>query len=132
MFVCPAGHMAIRKARQGKKGQAKNQVMVYFFDVEKCKTCSLRKGCYKEGSITKSYSVSIKSDEHKAQMEFQQTYRFKILARERYKIEAKNSELKNVLGYDRALSYGLSCMEMQGAITIFAANVRRIVKMMAE
>ncbi len=25
MFVCPAGHMAIRKARQGKKGQGTNQ-----------------------------------------------------------------------------------------------------------
>ena len=45
-------------------------------------------------------------------------------------MEAKNSELKNVLGYDRALSYGLSCMEMQGALTIFAANVKRILKLM--
>ena len=132
MFVCPAGHMAIRKARQGKNGQGTNQVMVYFFDVEKCKTCALREGCYKDGAKTKSYSVSIKSDEHKAQMKFQETERFKLLSRERYKIEAKNSELKNVLGYDRALSYGLSCMEMQGAMTIFAANIRRIVKMMAE
>ena len=52
------------------------------------------------------------------------------LQRKRYKIEAKNSELKNVLGYDRALSYGLSCMEMQGALTIFAANVKRILKLM--
>ena len=132
MFVCPAGHMAIRKARQGRKRQGINQAMVYFFDVEKCKTCALREGCYKDGAKTKSYSVSIKSDEHKAQMKFQATERFKLLSRERYKIEAKNSELKNVLGYDRAMSYGLSCMEMQGAITIFAANIRRIVKMMAE
>ena len=132
MFVCPAGHMATRKARQGKKGVNINQVMVYYFDVEKCRTCALREGCYKPGAKTKSYAVSIKSDEHKAQMEFQETERFKMLSRERYKIEAKNSELKNVLGYDRALSYGLSCMEMQGAMTIFAANIRRIVKMMAE
>ena len=46
MFVCPAGHMAIRKARQGKKGQGKNQALVFFFDVEKCRTCSKRNGCY--------------------------------------------------------------------------------------
>ena len=97
--------------------------MVYFFDVEQCRTGALREGCYKDGAKTKSYSVSIKSDEHKAQMKFQETERFKLLSRERYKIEAKNSELKNVLGYDRALSYGLSCMEMQGAMTIFAANI---------
>jgi len=29
MFVCPAGHMAIRKACQGKKNQGQNQSMVY-------------------------------------------------------------------------------------------------------
>ena len=34
MFVCPAGHMAIRKARQGKKNQGENQTMTYYFDVE--------------------------------------------------------------------------------------------------
>lgn len=80
---------------------------------------------------SKSYSVSIKSDEHKAQMEFQESERFKSLAKERYKIEAKNAELKNVLGYGRALSYGLSNMQMQGAIAIFAANLKRILKIMA-
>ena len=120
--------MAVKKCRQGKKNVSANQVMVYFFDVEKCKTCALRQGCSKVGAKTKSYSVSIKSDEHRSQMEFQETERFKLLSKERYKIEAKNSELKNVLGYDRALSYGLSCMEMQGAMAIFAANLRRIVK----
>lgn len=128
MFVCPAGHMAVKKCRQGKKNVSANQVMVYFFDVEKCKTCALRQGCYKDGAKTKSYSVSIKSDEHRSQMEFQKSERFKLLSKERYKIEAKNAELKNVLGYDRALSYGLSCMEMQGAMAIFAANLRRLVK----
>ena len=128
MFVCPAGHMAIRKARQGRKNVPTNQTITYFFDVEKCKTCALREGCYKTGAKSKSYSVSIKSDEHKSQMEFQKSERFKLLSKERYKIEAKNAELKNVLGYDRALSYGLSCMEMQGAMAIFAANLRRLVK----
>lgn len=72
----------------------------------------------------------IKSDEQLEQIEYQKTEEFINLQRKRYKIEAKNSELKNVLGYDRALSYGLSCMEMQGALTIFAANVKRIIKLM--
>ncbi len=43
MFVCPAGHLAIRKARQGRKKVGKNQVDTYYFDVEKCKTCPLKK-----------------------------------------------------------------------------------------
>ena len=81
MFVCPAGHMAIRKARQGKKNVPTNQTTTYFFDVEKCKTCALKEGCYKTGAKTKSYSVSIKSDEHRSQMKFQETERFKLLSR---------------------------------------------------
>ena len=129
MFVCPAGHMAIRKARQGKKNQGENQTMTYYFDVEKCRTCSRRKGCYKVGAKSKTYCVSIKSEEHKRQSAFQETDEFKRKVAVRYKIEAKNAELKNVLGYDKATSYGMDCMCMQGALTIFVANIKRIIKL---
>ena len=129
MFVCPAGHMAIRKARQGKKDGRWNQVWTYYFDTEKCKTCSRREGCYKAGAKAKTYSVSIRTEEQNRLMEFQKTPEFKVKARERYKIEAKNAELKHVFGYDRAESYGLYSMQMQGAITIFAANIKRILKL---
>jgi transposase len=129
MFVCPSGHMAIRKARQGKKNDGTNQTETYYFDVEKCKTCALKNGCYKPDSKTKTYSVSIKSEEHLEQMAFQQTEYFKEKAKHRYKIEAKNSELKNVHGYGRATSYGIGNMQMQGAMTIFTVNVKRIIKL---
>ena len=66
-------------------------------------------------------------------MAFQETEEFKRLYKtERYKIEAKNAELKNVLGYARAESYGMDAMQMQGAITMFAANVKRIIKLLEE
>ena len=129
MFVCPAGHMAIRKARQGKKGQGKNQCQVFFFDIDKCRTCSRREGCYKDGAKSKTYSVQIKSEEHQQQADFEKTEEFRTKAKVRYKIEAKNSELKNVLGYDRADSYGIDCMRMQGAMVIFAANIKRILRL---
>ncbi|WP_336838710.1 transposase, partial [Sphingobacterium siyangense] len=125
MFVCPAGHLAIRKARQGKKNIGQNQADTYYFDVEKCKVCPLREGCYKEGSKTKTYSITIKSELHKEQMAFQQTDYYRSKSKERYKIEAKNSELKNVHGYDRADSYGIQNMEMQGAMAIFTVNLKR-------
>ena len=125
MFVCPAGHMAVRKARCGKKNGQWNQTWTYYFDVDKCKTCSRRDGCYKEGAKFKTYSVPIKTGEQERLMEFQKTPEFKAKARERYKIEAKNAELKHVYGYDRAESYGLCSMQMQGAITIFAANIKK-------
>ena len=132
MYICPAGHMAIRKARQGKKNQQRNQTLTYYFDVEKCKTCALREGCYKAGAKHKTYSVTIKTDTQQEQLTFQETSEFKEIYRnERYKIEAKNAELKNVLGYGRAESYGIEAMQMQGAITMFAANIKRIIKLMA-
>jgi len=130
MFVCPSGHMAIRKARQGKKNIGKNRKDTYYFDVEKCKICALKNGCYKPDAKYKTYSVAVKSDEHQEQMEFQQTEYFKEKAKHRYKIEAKNSELKNVHGYARASSYGIANMQMQGAMAIFTVNLKRILKLM--
>jgi hypothetical protein len=77
----------------------------------------------------KTYSVTIKSEEHKEQIEFEKSDFFKRKSMHRYKIEAKNSELKNVHGYNRAKSYGLKNMEIQGAVTIFTVNLKRILKL---
>lgn len=129
MFVCPAGHLAIRKARQGKKNVGENQADTYYFDVEKCKICPLRENCYKQGAKTKSYSVTIRSDLHQQQMAFQETDYYKEKIKHRYKIEAKNSELKNAHGYGRAISYGIKNMQMQGALAIFTVNLKRIIKL---
>ncbi|HZJ36365.1 MAG TPA: IS1182 family transposase [Gillisia sp.] len=129
MFVCPAGHLAIRRARHGKKNCGRNQAYAYYFDIEKCKICPLRDGCYKPGAKTKSYSVVIKSSLHQEQMVFQETEYYKEKTKHRYKIEAKNSELKNVYGYDRAIAYGINNMQMQGALAIFTVNLKRILKL---
>ncbi|QWI14942.1 IS1182 family transposase [Bacillus wiedmannii] len=132
MYVCKAGHMAIRKARTGKKGTNKNQKDTYYFDIEKCKVCPFKSGCYKEGAKSKTYSVTIKSMEHKEQQAFQESAYFKEKGKERYKIEAKNSELKHRHGYDVASSSGLIGMQMQGAMTIFAVNLKRIMTLIKE
>ncbi|MGY2610005.1 IS1182 family transposase [Bacillus pretiosus] len=132
MYVCKAGHMAIRKARTGKKGTNKNQKDTYYFDIEKCKVCPFKSGCYKEGAKSKTYSVTIKSTEHKEQQAFQESAYFKEKGKERYKIEAKNSELKHRHGYDVASSSGLIGMQMQGAMTIFAVNLKRIMTLIKE
>lgn len=106
--------------------------MVYHFDVEKCRCCPYREGCYKEGAKTKTYSEPLISNAHSKQAEFQETDYFKEKMKERYKIEAKNSELKHRHGYDVASSSGLIGMEMQGAMAIFAVNLKRIMKLMGE
>jgi len=132
MYVCKAGHIAIRKARTGKKGINDNQKDTYMFDIEKCKICPMRIGCYKEGAKSKTYSVTIKSTEHKEQEAYQNSDDFKEKSKERYKIEAKNSELKHRHGYDVASSSGLIGMQLQGAMAIFSVNLKRIITLMKE
>ena len=131
LFACPAGHIALRKARTGKKnGTSANQSMTYYFDAGKCRRCPYAEGCYREGSKTKTYSVTINNGLHKEQQAFQETEEFKAKARERYKIEAKNSELKRRHGYDVASSSGLGGMDIQGGTTLFVANMKRIIALM--
>lgn len=134
MYQCKAGHLAIHKYfdKRKKDKKNKNPRMVYFFDIEKCKCCPYRGGCYKEGAKKKTYTETIICDSHSEQVKFQETEHFKEKMRERYKIEAKNSELKHRHGYDVASSSGLICMEMQGAMMIFAVNLKRIIKLMNE
>ena len=132
MMQCPAGELAVRKAVTGSKKIGTNQSQTYYFDIEKCKQCPHREGCYKEGAKSKTFSVTLKCDEHKQQQEFQETEEFKQLSKERYKIEAKNSELKNVLGYDVSMGNCLYATKIQGACTIFAANIKRIITILDE
>jgi N-formylglutamate amidohydrolase len=119
-----------KKSTRRNKRCLENQVDTYYFDVEKCKSCPVKEGCYKDGAKTKTYSVSIKSELHQNQMAFQETEYYKEKAKHRYKIEAKNSELKNVHGYDRAIAYGITNIQMQGALAIFTVNLKRILKLM--
>ncbi len=51
---------------------------------------------------------------------------FKEKAKLRYKIEAKNAELKHRHGLDVARVLGLFNMELQVATTIFVVNMKRI------
>jgi len=135
MYVCKAGHMAIRNARQGSKKDkigVNTQVESYFFDVEKCKCCLLREGCYKEGSKTKTFSVKIKDDVHIRHMDYMETDEFKELYSERYKIEAKNGELKSNYNYNEANATGKVGITVQGATTLFLVNMKRIIKLIEE
>ena len=133
MFVCPAGHMSIKKAHnKGNKSNNYTESDVYFFDVDKCKRCPFKEGCYKEGAKSKSYSQTIEKEVHSKQKEFMETEEFKEYYSHRYKIEAKNAELKHVYNYDKSNACGLSGITIQGATTLFLANMKRIYKLEAE
>lgn len=94
------------------------------------KSAQIKKAVIKKELAVKSYSVTIMSHTHQEHEEFQNTEFFREKSKERYKIEAKNSELKRSHGYDVALYSGLFGMELQCALTVFTANIKRIMKLM--
>ena len=124
---CPAGHLSVRKARTGKKTQ--NQRWTYYFMIERCQTCPLREGCYKSGAKSKTYSITIKSDIHQKAIDYQKTDEFKQKKKQRYKIEAKNAELKQSHGFKTCKFAGLFGMKIQAYVTAFVVNSKRIVRL---
>ena len=127
-----AGHLAIKKSIKRRDSEGKSPSVAYYFDIKKCQQCPHAEGCYKAGAKSKSYSVTINSELHKKQQKFQETKEFKDLARTRYKIEAKNSEIKNRHGYDVVSSSGFLGMDIQGGTTLFVANIKRILTLMGK
>ncbi len=105
------------------------QVECYYFDVDKCKPCPFKDGCYKDGAKSKTYSVKIKSDTHTAQMDYMATEEFKEYYSHRYKIETKNAEIKNVYNYDKSSECGKSGMTIQGATTLVLTNLNKIYRL---
>ncbi|MDR0921283.1 MAG: transposase [Lactobacillales bacterium] len=90
----------------------------------------MREICYKEDIKTKTYSSSIKSELHQGQIDFEKTEEFKELAKNRYMIEAKNSEIKNCHGFATSKSNGLFGMNIQVSTTLFVVNLKRIMTLM--
>jgi len=136
MYQCPGGHLSItkkrNKSRVNQKGYKISATETYYFDTEKCKTCRQKEGCYNEKSKTRSYSVSIKDQVHKEQAEKQKSKEFRELYQKRYKIEAKNNEIKNVYQCASTQSAGLFALEIQSATAIFISNIKRIMKLEKE
>lgn len=131
MYVCPAGHMAIHKSKTGAKDPNKPQRESYFFDVKKCVQCPLREKCgYKENQKSKTYNITVKMSKiHQDHQDRQQTEYYQELAGERYKIEAKNAELKKEHGYAHTVYAGMNGMMLQAGVTIFVVNLKRILKL---
>lgn len=134
---CPMGHLASskyhRKATEKKDG-FRNERMEYEFNKNICAQCPKREECLgKNKKRGKRYSITILSDIHTKQEEFEQTEYFNNTIRnERYKIEAKNAETKVAHGLCKAKSVGLACMRIQSYLTHITTNLKRIIKKMDE
>jgi transposase len=126
---CPGGCLAMSCRRQKGKNRYHNSTNVYHFSRVQCRRCPMCEKCRVGLSKTNTYAVSIASDLHKAQLEFQQSDYFRRRSRQRYKIEAKNAEMKLSHGLERADSTGITAMQLQSYFTAFAVNVKRIIQL---
>ena len=119
-----AGTMRCEK-RNGKNG---NIYYKYVFSKKKCKKCPRNGTCY-TGQKEKTYSITILGEAHEKQYEFEQSEYFKKRIKERYKIEAKNAELKQVYGLARCKYTGLFGMKIPMYFTALVANAKRIIRL---
>ena len=71
-------------------------------------------------------TVTVQKGIHLEQKEFMKTEEFKELYKERYKIEAKNNQIKNIGDMKEATGCGQVNMTIQGASTLFLTNLKRI------
>ena len=126
MYQCPSGELATRKA---VKTIRQRKYMRYFFSIKKCKCCPNREGCYKPGAKKQAITVRIDTPECSEQKRFQESDYFRQRAKQRYKIESKNAELKQAHGLNTTDSFGLFAMQVQSYFSAFVVNVKRIVKL---
>lgn len=130
--ICPAGQHSTRKALQGSKQSGNSRSLVFYFDVEKCKSCPLSEGCYKRGSKSKTYSIRIIAEHFKEQIKFELSDTFKERIKRRPIIEHKNAEMKRFHGMAIAKYRGLFRMRIQAYLTAFVVNVKRMVKLIEQ
>lgn len=131
-FQCRAGYLADSQSVKKSSRKNDNDSMEFRFSLKKCRACPYRSECNPNCKSGKKITVTILSEQHKRQKEFQESEYFKQMSKERYKIEAKNNELKNFHGYDVSVGNGLYATKIQGACTIFVANLKRIILLSAE
>jgi len=62
---------------------------------------------------------------------FEETEYFKEKSKIRWKIEQRNSHLKNQYGLERTYGTGLWSMKAQSFLTAFTANIIKITKLVA-
>ena len=95
--------------------------------------CPLKGQCKVGKGKTHSYSITQAREKNRSRLEFEASEKFQERLKIRHRIEEKNGELKEAHGLGRADSVGLFAMEvqMQMYFTAFAANIKRITKLIA-
>ena len=127
MVVCPNGQLAIYRTRRRYPDENNRIVDMYYFDIEKCRICRQRDQCLKHPNAkSKSYSVTINTEEQKKRIKECRTKEFKEKYRKRSVSERTNSVLKKSFGLKNAYGKELNVVTVQSAVAAIAYNLRLI------
>lgn len=124
---CRNGYLAVKKTTSIDRGVVRH---MYWFDVKKCQTCPYRDGCYKPGAKTRTFSLKERERYQEEFLEFTNTEEYKTKIKERYKIEAKNAEMKRSHGLEYCIYRGLFGMQLQTYMTAIVTNIKRMIKLL--
>ena len=124
---CRNGELAVKKTTSIDRGVVRH---MYWFDVKKCQTCPYREGCYKAGAKTRTFSFKERETYQEEFLEFTDSEEYKTKIKERYKIEAKNAEMKWSHGLEYCIYRGLFGMQLQTYMTAIATNIKRMIKLL--
>lgn len=124
---CPEGHLAMRC--DIRNGRYDNQYYTYCFSMNKCKKCVRYATCCKPGVKTKTHSITVIGGTRGKQQEFEDSEYLKERIKDRYKVEAKNAELKQAHCLTRCKYSGLFGMKIQMYFSAFVVNVKRIIRL---
>jgi IS5 family transposase len=110
----------------------KNGSIEYSFYRCECEKCPFTKQCL--GNKSDGYKRILQNVNHEIFEEhriFEETQHFKEKHKVRWKIEQRNSHLKNQYGLNKTYGTGLWSMKAQSFLTAFTANIVKITKSVA-
>lgn len=124
---CRNGCLAVKKTTSLDRGVVRH---MYWFDIKRCQVCPYRDGCYKPGAKTRTFSFKERETYQEEFLEFANSEQYKTKLKERYKIEAKNAEMKRSHGLEYCIYRGLFGMQLQTYMTAIVADIKRMVKLL--
>ena len=123
-WFCSEGNITVNKKHSKRKNG--KETYKYYFEIEKCRSCSKRKECIKSTNVRKILEVGMYTSEFYRISQEQKSDTFKEKYKNRACHEGKNGEMKIHHGLSRARGYGLRSMSTQAKLTAIAVNLKRI------
>lgn len=123
-WFCDEGNTTIRRTHVKRKDG--REFYKYYFEKEKCKSCSKKAECMTGKVKSKILAVGLNTAEFYGYSQEQKCPEFKEKYKKRAAHEWKNGEMKNHHGLGRARGYGLRSMSTQAKLTAIAVNLKRV------